>query len=476
MADNDLKLFDHIPHNLFSIMAGPLKEVQAALLFVVFEQYRKTIYTLKKDVLVDLFCEYLESLGEEAWLTVEEEEEYRELARNVRDRANQFLRKLVDAGWLIQEQYYDYSFKITLPDYALALLEAFHKISTGYRMEFKGRVLSIYSNLTGEEGMSYIALHQAAEDTRELIDGLKSLNHSIKRYTERLLDAADARSILSQIFDEYHQKVLGEQYYRLKTSEHVSKYRTRILAKVKEWQSNRAEIMNQARMMVAEKQVGSPVLGENRIYEWLSLIEESFLQMDEILEEIDRRNAQYARAAVERLRFKLQQGRGIEQKLAEVLNFLAREVRTHGEKQEALWEVSKAINLFPQRVVDEASPKSPPKKSRPHNPLPLSAEEIGREVREEKLARFRHRVKEEITVKQINDYVQQLLQDQSSLPLAQVPLRTREHWIKLIYIILYSSSRRANYTLQGPRGEVVSIDGGALEVPNLAIGKKEVSL
>jgi hypothetical protein len=467
-------LFDHIPGNLFSILAGPLKEVHAGLLMLVYEQYRKTIYTLNKDVLVDLFCEYLESLDEGAWLSVEEEEEYKELARNVRERSNQLLRKLVDAGWLMQEQSFDYSFKMTVPDYALALLETFHKTSTGYRIEFKGRVFSIYQNLTGEEGMSYIALQQSAEATLELKNGLTSLNHSIRRYTEKLLEASDAKGILSQIFDEYHNKVLGEQYYRLKTSEHVSKYRTRILAKVKDWQSNRTEIMNQARIMVAEKQVEGSVEGENQIYEWLTLIEESFQQMDEILEEIDRRNAQYARAAVERLRFKLQQGKGLEQKLAVVLNFLAKEVRKHSEKQAAPLELNNAIKLFPQRVIDEFSAKSPPKKSRPHIPRPQDTREIDPEVREKKLAKFRSRVQEEITVKQVNDYVQLILQDKPSLPLSKAPLKTRDQWIKLIYIILYSGSHRASYTLTGIRGETVSIHGGKMEVPGLVIERKEV--
>ena len=475
MANDKQNLFNHIPANLFSVLAGPLKEVHAGLLMLVYDQYRKTIYTLNKDVLIDLFSEYLESLDEDAWLNVEEEAEYRSLARNIRERSNQFLRKLVDAGWLIQEQYYDYSFKMTLPDYALALLETFHKTSTGYRMEFKGRVLTIYQNLTGDEGMSYVALHQAAEDTLGLIDGLKRLNHSIKRYTEKLLDATDARGILSQIFDEYHNKVLGEQYYRLKTSEHVSKYRTRILAKVKDWQSNRTEIVNQARVMVNEKQVEVAVHGENQIYGWLTLIEDSFLQMDEILEEIDRRNAQYARAAVERLRFKLQQGKGIEQKLAVVLNYLSNEVKRYGEKEEAPEIINSTIGLFPQRVIDEFSPKSPPKKGRPHVPTQQENREIDPYTRERKLAKFRSRVQEEITVKQINEYVHQLLQDKPSLTLAEAPLKTREQWIKLIYIILYSNSHRANYILTGPKGETVSVDGGALEVPGLIVERKEVT-
>lgn len=179
MSIDKQNLFGHIPGNLFSVLAGPLKEVHAGLLMLVYKQYQKTIYTLNKDVLIDLFCEYLESLDEKSWVAVKEEDEYRELARNVRERANHFLRKLTDAGWLIQEQYYDYSFKITVPDYSLALLEAFNKTCTGYRMEFKGRILSIYQNLTGDDGLSYVALHQSAEDTLELINGLKSLNHSL---------------------------------------------------------------------------------------------------------------------------------------------------------------------------------------------------------------------------------------------------------------------------------------------------------
>jgi len=106
-------------------------------------------------------------------------------AQSVRERANLLFRKLADAGWFVQEQHYDYTFKVSVPDYALAMLETLEKICSGYRMEFRGRVLSIYQNLTGEEGLSYVALQQAAEYTAELIDGLKRLGHSIKGYTEK---------------------------------------------------------------------------------------------------------------------------------------------------------------------------------------------------------------------------------------------------------------------------------------------------
>lgn len=191
MTDTRRSLFEQIPENFFSVLAGPLKELHAGLLFLVYEQYRRTIYTLPRETVIDLFCEYMESIeGVElqGWLEDEAEDGQQLPLQSIRERANLLFRKLADAGWLNQEQHYDYSFKVSVPDYALAMMETLEKICTGYRMEFQGRVLSIYQNLTGEEGLSYLALQQAAEYTAELIDGLKRLSHSIKGYTEKLLN------------------------------------------------------------------------------------------------------------------------------------------------------------------------------------------------------------------------------------------------------------------------------------------------
>lgn len=469
--DDGARLFGQIPENLFSVLAGPLKELHAGLLFIVYEQYRRTIYTLPRETVIDLFCEYLESAEPAQW--PEDEADGELPPQSVRDRANQLFRKLAEAGWLIQEQHYDYTFKVSLPDYALALLEVLDKVRTGYRMEFRGRVLSVYQNLTGEEGMSYVALQQAAESTAELIDGLKRLSHSIKKYTEQLLEKKEPREVISQIFDEYHTHVLGEQYYRLKTSEHISKYRTGILARVKEWQADRNSIVAEARRMVEERQAAERLEGENRVYDWLEFIEESFERMDELLEEIDRRNAQYARAAVEKLRFQLQQGRGVEQSLAVILHYLAGQARRRGEREEADGAVLRAVRLFPQRYVDELSVKTPPRGRKEHRPRPLETFEVAPETRSAKLERFRRRVGEEITVEEINRYVAALLGGRAALPLAGVPLQTREDWVRLIYILLYSRSRRSRFSLSGARGRTVTLHGGKVELPDLIIRRKD---
>jgi uncharacterized membrane protein len=53
------RLFAHIPDNLFPVLAGPRKELHAGLLFLVSGQYRRTIYTLPRETVIDLFCEHL---------------------------------------------------------------------------------------------------------------------------------------------------------------------------------------------------------------------------------------------------------------------------------------------------------------------------------------------------------------------------------------------------------------------------------
>jgi hypothetical protein len=479
-------IFNHIPENLFSILAGPLKEVHAGLLLLIHDQYKRTIYTIPRETVIDLFCECLETATfseqavNELWDEAGSDEYEKEqssssaLPEDIRERANHFLRKFIDARWVIQEQQQDYSLKITLPDYSLYLLETLDKIRTGYRMEFRGRVLSVYQNLTGEDSLSYIALQQAHESTAELIKGLTGLNHSIKKYTEKLLEIEKPRDIISQIFDEYQTKILGEQYYRLKTSEHISKYRTGILTRVKDWSVNRTEIKSQAVRMVEEKQAADHLVAENMIYGWLDYIEEAFRSMDDILLEIDRRNSQYARSAVEKLRFQIQQGRGIEQQLIGLLRHLAVRARDMGEQEELPPEVASSVRLFRQQVVDELSVRMPTQSWKKHQPPPIRVVEIAQVVRSSKLNRFKQRVRQEITVDEINSYVNdRLLNNRQSLPLSACPLETRAHWVRLIYILLYSRSKRAEFTLGGQRSSSVTLKGGKVELPDLTLYRKK---
>ncbi|HPU00932.1 MAG TPA: DUF5716 family protein [Bacillota bacterium] len=98
-----------------------MKELHVDLLFLAYDLYRRSIYTLPKETIIDLFCEYPETAAIEDWPDEENVSEAREFDRSIRGRANLLFRKLNEAGWLDQEQHPDYSFRVLVPDYALDL-------------------------------------------------------------------------------------------------------------------------------------------------------------------------------------------------------------------------------------------------------------------------------------------------------------------------------------------------------------------
>ncbi len=502
-----MTLFQQIPDNLFSPLAGRFKEVYTDLLFLIYEQHKKTIYTLDREAIISLFVEYVEEktfkideLTEQVQGNHENQnldareptqenrkavdtafidnhsEALEQLSKDARERAHYFLRRLLECGWVIQEQNYDYSYRISLPDYAFLLLESLDKIKSGYSMEFQGRVLSVYQNLTGDEGSSYVAVNQARETTEELINGLKSLNHSIKMYTEKLLKTQQPKEIIEQILVDYYEEILGEQYYRLKTSDHISKYRAGILKQVKNLRHNRNEIISQAESMVQEKQAKNRIEAENMLYNWLEFIEENFQGMDAILNEIDNRNRRYVTSAMEKLQFQMAEGAGSEEQLKRVLRYLADQAKQDGEKQAVPSKIEQLIHLYPQRAVDDQSMKKPSQASKDHTPAPVQVEKVDQSARDRNFARFKKRVEEEITIKDINRYVREYLGENGSLYLYDFPRKTKEDWVKLIYILLYQNSQKAEYQIIGTQGDMIQLDGGQVEMPHQVVRLKNKSM
>ncbi len=120
---------------------------------MVYDLYRRSIYTPPRETIIDLFCAYLESSSEE-WPAEDDDPGEEGPDRSLRGRANLLFRKLNESGWVDQEQHPVYSFRVAMPDHALALLDNLDRIRRGYRMEYRGWILGVYQNLTGAEGFS----------------------------------------------------------------------------------------------------------------------------------------------------------------------------------------------------------------------------------------------------------------------------------------------------------------------------------
>lgn len=467
--ENRLDLFSKIPDNFFSLLSGSLKEIHTDLLYLVYEHYKRTIFVIDKEVVIDLFIEYLEIHNDEKGYV-----DNRDFIRDVRERAHHYLLKFCQHGWLRQEQYLDYKYRISIPDYTSKILDTFGKIAIGYQMEFSGTVLAIYQNLSGDEGQSYYAIHQAHENTLQLINGLKELNHNIKSYIEKLMEQENAKEVLEQLFNEYGEKVLGKHYYRLKTSENASKYRTKTIDRVRDLRHNTRNIEYQAQIMVKEEFTATVVEAENQLYQWLETIENAFENIYEILDEIDERNRKYHRAAITQIKFHINKTGHFTSKVNNILRFLSHVVKEGNEELKDYVEegITGRIDLFNQEYIEERSFKTGNERKPKIQPNPMKSRTVNNETRARKIKEYREQLKNEITVQKTNQYVNDVLDKKDVKNLSEFPFLTKDDYVNMIFTVLHSTNYKSNYRiiLKDKKIKQILVDSGI--VPNMEVERK----
>ncbi|HHY35056.1 MAG TPA: hypothetical protein GX510_05415 [Firmicutes bacterium] len=206
----------------------------------------------------------------------------------------------------------------------------------------------------------------AYEGTNELIGYLHSLYQNIKRYTKKILAQKRPQDILAVHFLEYQQEILDKAYHQLKTSDSVYKYTSKILQTVRRWKSDPTIISILAESALKEKLVtGSLADAKNDILTKLSFIETSYANIDDILNEIDRKNEQYARASLQRVKYFVNNSCDTEGTLIQLLRIMGDWIERGLVSKRAAFPVDDLFSLVEVRVLDPGSLYTP-RKARTH--------------------------------------------------------------------------------------------------------------
>lgn len=468
-----MNIFERIPENFFSILSTKLKHLHTDLLFLIYQQYKSSIYVIERDVIIDYFVEYLETHPVTTLEGDEETSSSAPLPKETRALAFHFLNKFIEHGWVELEQQADWSYKVIIPDYAIRILDTFEKIALGYQMEFRGQVLSIFQNLTGSEGYRYIAIQQAFETTDALLNGLRELNHNIKRYMEDMLASTSIKELLHHLFVVYKERILDTHFYRLKTSEHISKYRTQIIRRAEDMLYNRMVIEEQAQLMVDDRMAKSTQEAVQTIDNWLEFISASFRNVSELENEIDSRNQKYVRAAERRVSLLYNNSGNLAAQIGSILSFLSSLIKNGKGKEELSAEFSQFIQLFQQEIMDIKSPSV----VRSANPkiaqTPLDIIEIDEEKKRQKLIELRERAKEVKAVEQMNDFVKTLLRSRRDIHMSDFPMENSEDWLNALYTVIRSTSKNSVYQIKMENSPEKLVKVSVGKIPNMKVKLKE---
>ena len=441
-------LFDILPDNFFGPLAAPGKIVYWECICRLFAVTSKQLsFGVEREVLVDELQYYFDSTMS---ADIPEEEIEETGGMTSRDKANFMLRRLESYGWIYIDVDYSYVQRVNFRDYAVQIIKTLMAVSEERRAEYQGYIYTIY-NLTKAGGENPgLGLLQIVDNMDALITGLKSLNANIKRYIDELTKHSTVAEIMDALLNDYYTNVVDKAYHRLLTSDNVAKFRPENVERL-EANSRNKRFLNAAAKEISELKEISFEEAEDFVLECLHEVIDAFRRMDEILNEINKKNTRYQRAAINRARFLLSSSEDIRGQLKEILSFMNERMKVSNMDQNSIYELEeldRLIKIFYWDYLDMDSLYAPVEGKKEFIPQDIQMIVPDESARDEKRKNMIQKLERTLSPEKIVSYVKEQLGDRNSMLASELPLSEGDTFIRMIYIRLYGQRKRVGYRLE----------------------------
>ncbi|HZK54700.1 MAG TPA: Wadjet anti-phage system protein JetA family protein [Desulfosporosinus sp.] len=448
MEVRQLYLFDIIPDDFFKPLTSKYKTTYIDCLRLIYNTYKSELsFGVDKEIIVSELENYFdnESTAEMVF------DEDNEIAKDSRSKANAILRRLKESGWIEHELSNDFRVKVNLFDYAATVIESFNKIIKNEEVEYQSLVSQIHATLLNKEGYikpyEYI-IKRVIENTEELMVGLKKLNTNIKKYIDAITNEKSAGEIVQDFFI-YHKDIGSKAYHRIKTSDNISYFRSSIIENLYNI-LNEEEIYERAVVGYMEvEQVADQALAHDLLRGQILNIISAYRNYDEIISEIDYKNAKYIGSSVARAKFLLTNSNNAEGKISKILAYLSEELNndeTLNLNDEIDDTFLRVFNIFPQGFIDSDSLYVVPISKKASLPEALDCTlGITAEQRELRRLALQERSKNRFSRKNINHYIEGMLKENKAILASTLPLKDKRDLIRIIFISLYGRDKKSTY-------------------------------
>ncbi|MCI8895225.1 MAG: cullin [Lachnospiraceae bacterium] len=448
-----ISMFQVISENFFVPLASPNKTIYWECLGKLFSVMNHQLsFGVERDILVQELVYYFDqsqavSMGEEDFD-----------ARSSRDKANWMLRRLEYYGWLEVETDKSYVQRASFKDYAVKIMKTLLEIQEGRQIEYQGYIYTIYSLVRGSTENPGIVLLSILENTDMLITGLKNLNSGIKHYIDELTRYKTPAEIMDVLFNDYMENIVDKAYHRLLTSDNVSKFRPEIVERLERWGKSPSYVEKAGAEIAGIREIGTDQAKE-LVYQYIHEIVDAFRNMDEILAEINRKNTQYQKAAINRAKFFLIGGEDVRGQLKEILSAVNETINEAQMELGGIYRIAfldEMIRLYSSSVLDERSLYVPVAGKKQFQPVELLESPPDAKLRQEKLRRMMEKMEQVLNPAKINSYVQQCMKGRSQMQASELPLATPEDFVRMIYVRLYGQRKNMSYRVKAGQETEVS--------------------
>jgi hypothetical protein len=172
--------------------------------------------------------------------------------------------------------------------------------------------------------------------------------------------------------------------------------------------------------------------------------------MDEILAEINQKNTQYQRAAINRAKFYLIGGEDVRGQLKEILSRLGEKVNEESMDLGGIYRIGfmdELVRLYSAAVLDEGSLYTPIEGKKAFEPVPIEEAVPNQKLRDEKLKRMMEKLARVLNPEKIDQYVSQNMQGKAFIYASELPLNGTDDFVKMIYVRLYGQRKNMKYKI-----------------------------
>lgn len=431
-------LFEIIPHNFFSVLSSPNKDIYIDCIFIIYQSLDSLEdgFQGDRENIVSRLVDYFDDKSQH-------ELEDEEGIRTSRQKATHVINVLKSAGWIGEEELGDYRTSLNFFDYSIQIIDTLDKIRTGNQNEYTGEIFAVYSILKSfhlEEGIGI--LEQAYQKTHDVIRKLRTLKANIYRYYHDITtkkSKQDLQALLEKLLVEYKENFFDRAYYNLKTKDSLPRYKQSIFQSVNTILNNEAVMDYMANEVMGLKKIEEYNEAYLYVEERLRFIYDSFNSLELLIDSIDRKNEQYISAASSKILFLTNTSDDIEGLFNQLFQIIV-----GGGKI----DYNEIISLSQVRNLDTLSLYN----QRRHRVETIPEEiydmddYITDELKQRQLrAIFKNTI---FSKKEINSFVISLLNGADSYQASEIEINNSDDYIRLLLIFLYSKSIGMSYDIE----------------------------
>ena len=454
LKSEDKNMFHVVSDKFFVPLASPNKQIYWECISKLFNIMNHQLsFGIERDVLVEELQYYFE---QEHAIEIEAEEV---IGKSSRDKANWMLRRLEFYDWIEIETDKSYVQRVNFKDYAVKIIKTLLEIEEGKQIEYQGYIYVIYSLVRSNTDKPGTVLLSIMENTDMLITGLKNLNSGIKRYIDELTRYKTPSEIMDVLFNDYIENIVDKAYHRLLTSDNVAKFRPEIVERLESKSRSKAYIEKTSAEIASIQEIPLEQ-AEERVYQYIHTIIDAFKNLDDILAEINQKNTQYQRAAVNRAKFFLIGSEDVRGQIKEILSELNEKMNSENMDLGGIYRISfldDLIRIYASSFMDEKSLYVPIEGKKEFHPKEIENEVPDYELRQKKIKKMMERMERVLNPQKINSYVLDFMQDKKEIHASELPLNTTEDFVHMIYVRLYGQRKNMSYEVK--TGEEVAVNG-----------------